>query len=47
MVRALQTIERAKIEVNLTVLPPALAESLRLRARIRSTHIFTRIEGNG
>jgi Fic family protein len=28
------------------VLPPALAENLRLRARVRSTHYSTRIEGN-
>ena len=46
IVRALQTIERARAEVQLTVLPPAVAEGLRLRARVRSTHFSTRIEGN-
>ena len=46
IVRYLQTIERARAEVGLTVLPVALAESLRLRARVRSTHFSTRIEGN-
>jgi Fic family protein len=46
IVSALQTIERARTEVNLTILPPTIAESLRLRARLRSTHFSTRIEGN-
>ena len=46
IVRSLQSIERARAEVKLTVLPPAIAESLRLRARVRSTHFSTRIEGN-
>jgi Fic family protein len=46
MVRALQAVERARAEVQLTVLPPAVAEGLRLRARVRSTHFSTRIEGN-
>jgi Fic family protein len=46
IVRYLQAIERARAEVNLTVLPPALADNLRLRARVRSTHFSTRIEGN-
>lgn len=46
MVRHLQTIERARAEVGLIVLPPAVAESLRLQARVRSTHFSTRIEGN-
>lgn len=46
MVRALQGIERARAEVQLTILPPAVAEGLRLRARVRSTHFSTRIEGN-
>jgi Fic family protein len=46
IVRALQTIERARAEVQLTVLPPAVAEGLRQRARVRSTHFSTRIEGN-
>ena len=46
IVRHLQTIERARAEVTLTILPPAIAEGLRLRARVRSTHFSTRIEGN-
>jgi len=46
IVRALQSIERARAEVQLTILPPAVAEGLRLRARVRSTHFSTRIEGN-
>ena len=46
IVRYLQAIERARSEVKLTILPPALAESIRLRARVRSTHFSTRIEGN-
>ncbi len=46
IVRHLQAIERARAEVTLTVLPPAIAEGLRLRARVRSTHFSTRIEGN-
>ena len=46
IVRALQSIERARAQVQLTVLPPAVAEGLRLRARVRSTHFSTRIEGN-
>jgi len=46
IVRSLQAIERARAEVRLTILPPALAENLRLRARVRSTHFSTRIEGN-
>ena len=31
---------------NLTILPTSLVEELRLRARFRSTHFSTRIEGN-
>jgi Fic family protein len=46
IVKYLQTIERARAEVTLTVLPPATAEGLRLRARVRSTQFSTRIEGN-
>jgi Fic family protein len=46
IVRSLQVIEQARAEVKLTVIPPAMAESLRLRARVRSTHFSTRIEGN-
>lgn len=46
IVRFLQTIERVRETVRLTVLPPAVAEVLRFRAHIRSTHYSTRIEGN-
>ncbi|MBI3958856.1 MAG: Fic family protein [Chloroflexi bacterium] len=46
IVRHLQAIERAREQVRLTVLPLALAERLRLAARVRSTHYSTRIEGN-
>ena len=46
IVKLLQAIERARTEVNLTVLPHAIADNLRLRARVRSTHYSTRIEGN-
>ena len=46
IVRALQSIERARAEVTLTILPPGVAKGLRLRARIKSTHFSTRIEGN-
>jgi Fic family protein len=46
IVRYLQTIERVKETVRLTVLPPAVAEVLRFKAHIRSTHYSTAIEGN-
>lgn len=46
IVLALQAIEAARTKVEMVVLPPAVAEGLRLRARIRSTHFSTRIEGN-
>ena len=46
IVGLLQAIERARTEVRLTVLPPAIVERLRHRARVRSTHFSTRIEGN-
>ena len=46
IVRYLQTIERVRETVRLTVLPPAVAEALRFQAHIRSTHYSTRIEGN-
>ena len=39
-------IEGARSEVDRTPLPPAAVEELRRRARIRSTHYSTRIEGN-
>jgi len=46
IVRYLQTIERVKETVRLTILPPAVAEALRFKAHIRSTHYSTMIEGN-
>ncbi len=46
ILRNIQTIERIRERVNLTILPPAVAEMLRLQAHIRSTHYSTRIEGN-
>jgi Fic family protein len=46
IVRSLQVIERARAEVTLIVLPPALVERLRFQARVRSIHYSTRIEGN-
>jgi Fic family protein len=44
--RALMDIEAARIVVGQTLLPPAAEAELRRRARIRSTHYSTRIEGN-
>ncbi|KAA3646390.1 MAG: Fic family protein [Chloroflexi bacterium] len=46
IVRHLQSIERVRETVRLTVLPPATAEVLRFQASIRSTHFSTAIEGN-
>jgi Fic family protein len=46
IVRDLMVIEAARQTVQLTTLPPALAERLRAQARLRSTHFSTRIEGN-
>lgn len=46
IVRYLQSIERVRQLVRLTVLPPMVAERLRVQAHIRSTHYSTRIEGN-
>ncbi len=46
IVRYLQTIERVRETVRLTMLPPAVAEVLRFQANIRSTHYSTVIEGN-
>jgi Fic family protein len=46
IVQSLQTIERARATVRLTILPPMIAEQLRLQAQVRSTHYSTRIEGN-
>jgi Fic family protein len=45
-VRALLEIEAARAVVDHTPFPPIVAEELRRRARIRSTHYSTRIEGN-
>ncbi len=46
IVRYLQTIERVRATIRLTVLPPIIAEQLRFQAHVRSTHYSTRIEGN-
>ena len=46
IVQLLQAIERARTEVRLTILPPGVVERLRRRARVRSSHYSTRIEGN-
>jgi Fic family protein len=46
IVRELMQIEAARQAVQLTVLPPAVAEALRQNARLRATHYSTRIEGN-
>ncbi|MFH1633391.1 MAG: Fic family protein [Chloroflexota bacterium] len=46
IVRYLQSIERVRELVRLTILPPVIAEQLRIRAHIHSTHYSTRIEGN-
>lgn len=43
---ALMDIEAARAVVEQTPLPPAAEAELRRRARIRSTHYSTRIEGN-
>lgn len=44
--RALMDIEAAKAVVENTYLPPSVEAELRHRARVRSTHYSTRIEGN-
>jgi len=46
IVRDLMEIEAARQTVQLTVLPPQVAEQLRQQARVCSTHYSTRIEGN-
>ncbi|MBN1668273.1 MAG: Fic family protein [Anaerolineales bacterium] len=46
IVRYLQAIERVRETVRLTVLPPLVAERLRLQSQVRCTHYSTRIEGN-
>jgi len=45
-VRHLMEIEGARAVVEQVVLPPAVESELRRRARVRSTHYSTRIEGN-
>jgi Fic family protein len=46
IVRALMDIEAAKAIVENTTLSPVIEAELRYKARIRSTHYSTRIEGN-
>jgi Fic family protein len=46
MARALMEIEAARAVVEHTAIPPAVQEELRHRARVRSSHFSTRIEGN-
>src|SRR6185295_13780130 len=44
--RHLMAIEAARAVVEQTPLPPAVQSEIRNRARLRSTHFSTRIEGN-
>jgi len=44
--RSLLDVEAARAVVDHTPVPPEAAEELRRRARLRSTHYSTRIEGN-
>jgi Fic family protein len=44
--KALMEIEAAKTVIENTYLPPSVEEELRHKARVRSTHYSTRIEGN-
>lgn len=46
VVQGLMAIEAARAVVAHTPLPPAVGAELRHRARVRSTHYSTRIEGN-
>jgi Fic family protein len=46
MARGLMEIEAARVAVAHTALPPGKEAELRHRARVRSTHFSTRIEGN-
>lgn len=46
IVRALLEVEAARAAVEHTPIPAAVEEELRRRARLRSTHYSTRIEGN-
>jgi cell filamentation protein, protein adenylyltransferase len=43
---ALMEVEGARAVVEHVAIPPAVREELRRRARLRSTHFSTRIEGN-
>ncbi len=45
-VRSLLDVEAARAVVDHTPVPPGAAEELRRRARLRSTHYSTQIEGN-
>ncbi len=46
MARRLMEIEAARVVVEQVPLPPAVVSEMRNRARLRSTHYSTRIEGN-
>jgi Fic family protein len=46
MARSLMEIEAARTVVEQVPLPPAVHSEMRNRARLRSTHHSTRIEGN-
>jgi Fic family protein len=46
MARALMEISSARAVVEHLAIPPAIREELRRKARVRSTHYSTRIEGN-
>ncbi len=46
IMRALLEVEAARAVIEHTPIPPAAREELRRRARLRSTHYSTRIEGN-
>lgn len=46
VVRSLLQVEAARAVIEHTPVPPGAAEELRRRARLRSTHFSTRIEGN-
>lgn len=46
LVRSLLAVETARAVVEHTPVPPQAADEMRRRARLRSTHYSTRIEGN-
>jgi hypothetical protein len=46
MARSLMEVGAAAAVVEHLAIPPAIREELRRRARVRSTHYSTRIEGN-